>query len=161
LTQEAFKQLFDSYFDKVRNYLYYRSGDAELATDIAQDTFMRIWEKQLAPHPGKEMGLLLKIGMDLFISRFRKQKREQDFTFHIAEDGQSESPEEVYAYTELQTKYAVALKAMEVNQRVVFLMNRNDGLTYQEIAQHLGLSQKAVEKRMSKALQYMRTKLLA
>jgi RNA polymerase sigma-70 factor (ECF subfamily) len=45
-------------------------------------------------------------------------------------------------------------------QRVVFLMNRNDEMKYQEIAECLQLSVKAVEKRMSGALQYLRTQLL-
>ncbi|MFQ5448380.1 MAG: sigma factor-like helix-turn-helix DNA-binding protein, partial [Saprospiraceae bacterium] len=41
-------------------------------------------------------------------------------------------------------------------QRVVFLMNRMDKMTYAEIADHLGLSVKAIEKRMHSALVELR-----
>ena len=61
MNKEEFKFIFDTYFDAVRNYIYYRSGDADLATDIAQDTFLRIWEKQLKPDLEKVKGLLFKI----------------------------------------------------------------------------------------------------
>jgi RNA polymerase sigma-70 factor (ECF subfamily) len=43
--------------------------------------------------------------------------------------------------------------------REVFLMNRLEDLTYQEMADRLGLSVKAIEKRMSKVLQIFRDQL--
>ncbi|MEM7514507.1 MAG: sigma-70 family RNA polymerase sigma factor, partial [Bacteroidota bacterium] len=45
-----------------------------------------------------------------------------------------------------------AIAALPEKNRVVFLMNRIEKLTYQEIADSLGLSVKAIEKRMHKAL---------
>jgi RNA polymerase sigma-70 factor (ECF subfamily) len=48
---------------------------------------------------------------------------------------------------------------MDEKNRVVFLMNRIDDLTYNEIAMNLGLSVKAVEKRMGKALSFLKEKL--
>ena len=38
LNQQAFQQLFDRYFERVRNYIFYRCGDPELATDITLET---------------------------------------------------------------------------------------------------------------------------
>ncbi|TFH26757.1 MAG: RNA polymerase subunit sigma-24, partial [Bacteroidia bacterium] len=51
MNKEQFKSLFDRYFDDIRRYLYYRSGDEALSTDLAQDTFMRIWEKEMVLMP--------------------------------------------------------------------------------------------------------------
>jgi DNA-directed RNA polymerase specialized sigma24 family protein len=48
---------------------------------------------------------------------------------------------------------------MPEKQRTVFLMNRIDELKYKEIADHLGLSVKAIEKRMSQALDHLKTHL--
>jgi len=48
---------------------------------------------------------------------------------------------------------------MPEKQRVVFLMNRIDEQTYKEIAQQLGLTVKAIEKRMSLALDHLKKNL--
>ncbi len=78
MTREQFKILFDSYFDDIRRYLYYRSGNEALSTDLAQDTFMRIWEKKKILMPGSDAGLLYKIAGDLFVSHTRREKLRRD-----------------------------------------------------------------------------------
>ena len=159
MTKEYFKQLFDNYFDLVRNYIYYRSGDQELATDIAQEAFMKIWEKQLKPEKGKEKALLIKIATDIFISKYRKKQLDLKFATQQNAKQENVTPEEEMQFMELKSKYEGALSEMDENQRIVFLMSRNDGLKYQEIAASLQVSVKAVEKRMSKALLYLKSKL--
>ena len=57
---------------------------------------------------------------------------------------------------EFQQKLEQALAALPENQRVVFLMNRIEKMTYAEIAEQLELSVKAVEKRMHGALVELR-----
>ena len=71
------------------------------------------------------------------------------------------SPEEELLFEELASSYAQALEKMSETQRTVFLMSRNDELKYHEIAECLDISVKAVEKRMSAALQFLRTELLS
>ncbi|MFB6340725.1 sigma-70 family RNA polymerase sigma factor [Saccharicrinis sp. FJH62] len=160
MSREEFKLIFDKYFDTVRNYIYYRSGDAELATDIAQDTFLRVWEKQLEYIPGKIVGLLYKIASDLFISRYRHDSLQIKFRNSITIDYDENTPENDMAYRELQQKYETALANLSEKQRTVFLMSRNEGLKYHEIAERLDLSVKAVEKRMKIALDYLKENLL-
>jgi len=156
LTKADFKEIFNSYFDAVRNYVYYRSGDADLATDIAQDTFMRIWEKQRKPDPENPKALLFKIAGDMFVSAYRKQKTAMNFQMNLKPDILFETPEDRIKFEELKQNYQIALQHLPEKQRVVFLMSRMDGMKYTEIAQSLGLSIKAVEKRMKQALAYLK-----
>lgn len=147
------------HFAQVRNYVFYRSGNSEVATDIAQDTFLKIWEKQNKVQTEKVKGLLFKIANDLFISYYRKEKRSFDFFKHYQFDEQDHSPEELLAFEQLKTNYKKALDGMPENQRTVFLMSRVENLKYAEIATMVGVSVKAVEKRMTKALDYLRVSL--
>lgn len=155
MTRAQFKDLFDLHFDTVRNYIYYRSGDAEAATDIAQETFLRIWEKQPAD-PANIKGLLFKIANDLFISQYRRQKLMVKFRLAFKPDRTGGTPEDQVLYEELKDRYETALVNLPEKQRLVFLMSRVDQLRYQEIAERLGLSVKAVEKRMNLALAYLK-----
>lgn len=159
MTKEQFKNLFDLYFEDIRRYLYYRCGDTALSTDLAQDTFMRIWEKQMDVRPGKDKELLYKIAGDLFVSFTRREKLRQKAPEQIHFEQRNLSPEEELQFRELQNKYERVLMKLPENQRIVFLMSRTEELSYKEIATRLSLSVKAVEKRMSGALARLRKEL--
>ncbi len=139
--------------------MFYRSGDTELATDIAQETFLKIWEKQNKIDDDRVKGLLFKIANNLFVSYYRKEKRSFEFFKHYEPDENTRNPEEDLVFEQLKENYSYALKRMPEKQRTVFLMSRVDQLTYNEIAEMVGVSVKAVEKRMRLALHFLRTSL--
>jgi RNA polymerase sigma-70 factor (family 1) len=159
LIREDFKKLFSTYFEDVRRYVLYRCGDGDVATDITQDVFMRIWEKQLDVNLKTAKGLLYKIANDLYITQYRKRKIAFNFYNTWQPPEKSLTPEDTMNYNELKIAYEEALKTMPEKQRIVFLMNRIDELKYKEIADNLGLSVKAVEKRMSQALSHLKSRL--
>ena len=155
MTQKEFKDLFEMYFSKVRNYIYYRAGNTDVANDIAQETFLKIWEKRNSIRNDNLQGLIYKIAGDLFISHYRKQKRTFDFFEQFTWKETGESPEDVMAFNELKQLYNKALNTMNEKQRTVFLMSRVENLKYNEMATALNLSVKAIEKRMNGALQHL------
>jgi RNA polymerase sigma-70 factor (family 1) len=159
LTKEEFKDLFDSYFDSVRSYLFYRGAEEEMATDLAQDVFMRVWEKQLKVNSKEAKGLLYKIAGDMFISRYRREKLEMNYRKTLQFSDPDNSLEDQLQYNELKANYTKALAQLNEKNRTVFLMARMEGLKYHEIAERLKISIKAVEKRMSNALAYLKKTL--
>jgi RNA polymerase sigma-70 factor (family 1) len=156
LTQGEFKKLFEMHFAQVRNYVFYRSGNTEDATDIAQETFLKVWEKRNLIQPEKVKGLLFKIAGDLFVSHYRKEKRSFQFFNHYFFDEKGNSPEDIMAFNQLKENYEKALVNLPEKQRTVFLLSRAENLKNSEIAEMLGLSIKAVEKRMTVALAHLR-----
>ncbi len=159
MKKEEFRILFDTYFEDVRRYILYRSGNDDIATDIAQDTFMRIWEKQMTIDPKRVKGLLFKIAGDMFITQYRREQVAFNFFNTFQPNDKSITPEDEINFEELKKAYDAALKSMPEKQRAVFLMNRIEELKYKEIADQLGLSVKAIEKRMSQALEHLKINL--
>jgi len=159
LTDKEFSCLFNDWFDPLRRYVYYRCGDPDLATDIAQETFVRVWEKQLVPNGRKATGLLYKIAGDLMISHYRKVKVRMNYRGNLIGTDLESSPEENLVFKELLEQYNQLLVRMPEKQRTVFLLSRVDNLTYDDIASRLGIGVKAVEKRMSLALKLVRKEL--
>ena len=161
LSKAEFKHLFDKYFDTIRSFIFYRCGDTDAASDMAQDIFMKVWEKRELLTNDIIKSLLYKMANDLVISNYRKDTSRTDYEQSMEYQTDSPlSPEDELAFEELSSSYANTLEKMPEGQRVVFLMSRNEDLKYHEIAECLNISVKAVEKRMSAALQFLRTELL-
>ena len=72
MSKEEFKKCFDLYFDSLRNFLFYKCGNTDTATDIAQDVFMRLWEKDFNYEEKKVKSLLYKLANNQFIDHYRK-----------------------------------------------------------------------------------------
>lgn len=156
MKREDFKGFFDSYFDPVRSYVYYRCGDTDLATDVAQEVFVRVWEKQFNINDSRIKGLLFKMAREMFISKYRRKGLESRYIGSLQFDYEDYPADGELEYREMKERYEEALIKLPVLQREVFLMSRNEGLKYTEIAERLGISVKAVEKRMSAALTFLR-----
>ena len=160
LSKEEFKEIFDTHFDNIRSYVFYRCGDTELASDIAQDVFLKVWEKRNALDCIHIKQLLYKMATDCFISDYRKMLCRLSFAESMTRENDGElTPEDDLAFSELAATYAQTLEQMTEKQRTVFLMNREDGMKYAEIAGHLQISVKAVEKHISAALRLLKLKI--
>lgn len=160
LSKTEFKKIFDQYFDAIRAFAFYRCGDTTVASDIAQDVFMKVWEKREQFESSNIKSLLYKIANDMVITNYRKEQTRCNFEQSmVADELHDASPEEILQYKELQRSYAQVLTGMPEAQRTTFLMNRNDGLKYAEIAEYLHISVKAVEKRISSALKTLKKEL--
>ena len=160
MEKEGFKLLFDTYFDAIKNYLFYRVGDVDIATDIAQDVFVRIWEKQMKLDMNNAKYLLYKIARDMLVSKYRRMEVENKYVNRMQFEMTEVTTDDSYDFKQLQKKYDDALMRLPEKQRTVFLMSRSEELKYAEIAERLDISIKTVEKRMSNALFYLR-KVLA
>ena len=157
LKKEEFKNIYSKYGKAIRTYLYYRSGNEELANDLTQDTFVKLWEGSFKYHKDKTKALLYKIAGGLFLDYLRKTKSEADyiahFKFKLKEDSEQNENTEDY-----RKKCEIALIVLTEKERTVFLMNKMEGMIYKEIAEYLEISIKAVEKRMSSALKKLKSK---
>lgn len=155
--QSVFNATFLRTAPRLRNFLYYRCGDADQAADLVQESFLRLWKNCGKVLPAKAAAWLFRVGENLFFKQVERAKVAKKYEWqHEGLSSNVPSPEHQLEEAEFQKQLEKVLGDLPEGAREVFLLNRIDGLKYREIAELLGISQKAVEKRMHKALVKLR-----
>jgi len=153
----AFKVLYYRYFEALFRFLWRQTGDAELSKDLIQEIFGRVWKNRERLDPGQSLkSYLYRIGHNLVIDHRRQNARKPDY---LEDDPAHEPAYSAEENFELNEKIQTAINNLPEPVRLVFTMNRFDGIKYAEIAAALNISVKTVEARMSKALAILRQKL--
>lgn len=155
-TELDFEQLFESNSPIIYNFLIYRGLSKEEAEDTVQEVFVRFWKNRINIIPEKALAFLFQIARNLLIDYKRHQKVENNFQLKFKNELSVTTPVEILMHSDFKEAYLSALNTMPENFKLVFLMNRLDGLTYKQMAFALDLSEKAIEKRMSNALNHIR-----
>jgi RNA polymerase sigma-70 factor (family 1) len=130
-----------------------------VAEDIVQDTFLKVWEKRSDIRKETVKALLYTIANNLFLNRIEHQKVSFKFENTAPRNIYTEAPDYELEMKEFDEKLQKALGDLDEKKRTVFLMNRIDEMTYNQIAEDLGLSVKAVEKRMEKAIAFLKERI--
>ena len=151
-----FDSFYKRYYGQLRNYLYYKTGDQDTAKDLTQECFIKLWENRSKVKENAEASYLYSIANNLTMNYFRHAKVVFKFFSQKRKSDHGETPQFLMEEKEFDTQLQHALSSLSEKQRTVFLMNRIDDLTYVEIAERLGISVKAVEKRMHGALDKLR-----
>lgn len=153
----AFKTLYYRYFEALFRFLWRQTGDTELAKDLLQETFARLWKKRENLDPQQSIkSYLYRISHNLVIDYRRQNRQPLD---SLEDHAEISSPYSLNDQIDLSDKVHKAIQSLPEPVRLVFTMNRFDGFKYAEIAAALSISIKTVEARMSKALAILREKL--
>ncbi|MBV6641940.1 MAG: sigma-70 family RNA polymerase sigma factor [Cyclobacteriaceae bacterium] len=151
--EETFNGFFQAHIKSLRNYIYYKFGDNQSANDVAQDAFVALWNNCSKVTLETARAYVYKIANNLSMSLKRHDQVKLKYNNQAVKLNQtSESPEYLMLENEFMDQLNHAISSLPDKQREVFLMNRIEKLTYREIAEIKGVSQKAIEKLMHKAL---------
>lgn len=161
LCQESyFNEFYVTHLQSASNFAFYKCGDKDAALDLVQDAFSKIWENCSKIDFQKAKTYLFTTVNNLFLNTVKHQKVVLKYAKAAPYlDRDNQSPEYLLEEEEFKLKLKNAIADLSEVQREVFLMNRIDGKKYREIAEILDISQKTVEKRMSGALQLLRSKI--
>lgn len=158
--ESYFSEFYIKNIQSATNFAYYKSGDADAALDLVQEAFAKIWENCSQIDFSKVKTYLFTTVNNLFLNTVKHQKVVLAFAKETPNlDRTNQSPEYLLEEEEFKIKLQNAIASLSEAQREVFLMNRIDGKKYREIADVLGITQKAVEKRMSGALKILKEQI--
>lgn len=153
----TYHALYQEIAPKLNSFIYYRTGNAATAADTVQEAFLRLWENCAKVLPAKAAAWLFRVAENIFFKSKEREKVIRKYEFRMSgPEPTYASPQEELEEKEFQQQLETALAALPDGAREVFLLNRIDGLKYREIAELLHISQKAVEKRMHRALVSLR-----
>lgn len=151
-----FEQLFREHYKSLANYAYSFLKNREDAEDVAQTVFINLWKKQPeVMHTDRIKFYLLTATKNGCISLLRKQAGKHTIepeVVHLAAERETAPASE----SDINKIINNALALLPPQCLVIFKLSRFGQLTYQQIADELGLSKKTVENQMGKALRILR-----
>lgn len=135
-------------------------GERALAEEIAQDVMLELWRRRESlTLTGPLRAYLQQATRNRSLNRLRQAKTAQRGEVYVRGPSESPAADSRVISGELREAAAQAIASLSEPQREVFEMNRTRGLTYNEIAELLGISVKSVEARMGRALKELREQL--
>lgn len=167
----ALEEHFKSYYKPLRAYAYRFINNKEIAEDIVQDIFFEVWShhEKIHLHDKKAVKSYLfksvyNRSINLINSGILHETSIEDTNEdHIIETYLSQyipNQEQSLLLKELEGEIAGFVETLPPQCKKIFVLSRTDGLKNKEIAEQLGVSIKAVEKQISKALAGLKEHLL-
>ena len=170
----AFHELFNRHKRNVINLSYRFVQNKDTAEDIAQDVFIKIYEKKVKFDPRAKFSTwLYKVTVNASID-FTKKKSFFDRSLDKTEtdeegggktlletlsDPSTISPADALASEEIKNLVRMEVRKLPEKLKTPILLHQFENLSYEEIARILGITTKAVERKIYHAKEILRQKL--
>lgn len=158
--QRSFDSVYSDYSVHITAHLITLLKSRELAQEVAQDTFIALWENREAIDPEKSIkSYLFKIATNKTYNLFKRAAHDKKLREHmlpILEKGHNN----IDAYIQAKDNrefLASLLEKMPEKQREVYRLFKIDGYSYQEISEHLGISHSTINTHINRANQFLKS----
>lgn len=157
--EQAFRTLFDLYHERLFYFLFGLLKSKEDAEEIVQETFLKIWESReqfWEDFPFES--LLFRIARNASINHHRKKVNravfEKDFSFYA--DLSEHAADQYVLFKETQGLIDTIINGLPPKRKEIFLLQKVEGLSRQEIAEKLNISVITVDHQLFKANQQVK-----
>lgn len=155
--------MFRQYYAVLVVYALKYVSDMDIAREIVQDLFVKLYEKRLSISIDVSVKSYLYRSVynsciNYLNQRNMHEKHIRNISFEKEKEEDTDPENEIMA-VDLQRKIYEIIENLPAKCRKIFKMNRFEGLKNEEIAQILNLSKRTVETQISKALKILKNKL--
>jgi len=149
--------LFIRYRGVLHRYAERLLGSGEDAADLVQETYYRLMRRPLTSQfESAARAYLFQTIRNLAKDSYRRNGR-RFASSHVTLDedlsDDTRTPEEFVASQQIVTELLLAVRRLPAEQRIVLLLNRDRGMTLEDIAEHLGISKRTAERRLRAAIE--------
>jgi RNA polymerase sigma-70 factor (ECF subfamily) len=157
----AERALYDAHVERIYRLMHRMAGDADLAADFTQETFIRAFERLEQFRGDSSLATWLHtIAVSIALNGMRKVNRTQGRTEMI--DDVPSLAAETFRFTgDLKARLHAAIDALSAKLRPVFVMHDVEGYTHEEIAGSLGIPVGTSKARLFDARAKLRVALAA
>lgn len=159
-TKNAYKEIFESYYNPLCNYALSILKDKEKAADVVQDVFVQLWQKRFNIKIQKDLqSYLFRSTKNKSIELIRREKLHHRYENYVKDmDGSdADADQEGEKFLRIEQLYTY-VRQLPPKCQEVFILSKMNGLTYREIAEELNISIKTVENQIGRALHLLRIK---
>jgi RNA polymerase sigma-70 factor (ECF subfamily) len=157
----AERTLYEAHVDRVYRLAYRFAGDADLARDFTQDTFIRAFERLDDFRGASQFATWLHaIAVSVALNGLREVKRRRERETDL-EEGHEVAERQREAEPDLKTRLEAAIDELPEGYRTVFVMHDVEGYTHQEIGGVLGVEVGTSKAQLSRARAKLRVLLSA
>jgi len=159
--RNAYSELVRLHAGGILNVVYRLCGDAQLAEDAAQETFLQAWLNLNSYRPQSSLrNWLYRIAVNAAMDMLRKEKRlVPDAVEDLQLADSHPGPEAVVASQERAASVQKAVLSLPEACRAVLVLREYEGLSYQEIAASLDIPVGTVMSRLNYARNLLKEKL--
>ncbi|MBN8878478.1 MAG: RNA polymerase sigma-70 factor [Sphingobacteriales bacterium] len=160
--QDAFRQVFEQYWDQVYAVGLKISKSPELAKDLAQETFMKLWHQRAQLNAVTNFRAYLNVlSRNLAIDHLRKKvftADNEDYLLNYFHEGAAMLTGDA-EYKELEQILSEAVNQLPPQMQQVFRLSRFEGLSHAEIAARMNITLVTSKSYMVRALAAIRKHL--
>ena len=164
-SHRAFNAIYDMYADKLFGFVFAHTKSREMANDLVQETFLKLWTmRESLSMEGSLLAMLFTISHNKMIDTFRAQINKVEFEDYIEFSENAELEDNAI---EKKIYYDDFLKALKLcknllpnRQMEIFEMSRENGKSIEEIASELKISEQTVKNQLTSALKTLRAELV-
>ncbi len=160
----AFRQIFDALFSNLTKFSFSFVHSKEAATEIVDELFVQLWVKRADIMKINDLRVYLytatKNASLNYISKKAKQIELEPYENLQVQMTDLVSPEQIMISKEMLQKIKEAIDSLPPRCKLIFKFVREDGLSYSEVAEILGLSIKTIDSQMVIAVARIRAKLM-
>ena len=165
--ETAFEQIFHYYYPRLYRYAFRYLKNGFWAEELSMEVLARVWEKRSSIVKVETFENYLFTAARNHLVNHWQRKIDDLLSLDTLSTGPAgiEGTSGSSAYDpvlskELEAMYDNSLSGLPPQRRQVFLLHRNEHLSYKEIAQRLNISPKTVENHMGAALKQLRVAML-